>query len=183
MSGKRGVTTMKALEVATALNNASLENEIRVNALGQERDARSKRSVAEERERQFPAMEEQLEEVRASLGQAAYSSRKLAEEKASLEEVLKKADLPGEDKVEDTGCLRRADLLDRISELEGSFVEAFQLGFDRAVAQLKVVNPGIDLYVEGIHHLYDVEDGVIKPPPDFEESVGHVDEARPDEAL
>jgi len=30
---------MKALEVATALNNASLESKIWVNALGQERDA------------------------------------------------------------------------------------------------------------------------------------------------
>ena len=63
--------------------------------------------------------------------------------------------------------------------LEGSLVEAVQLGFDRAVAQLKVVNPGVDLCVERIHHLSDVEDGVIKPPPDFEEDVGHVDEARP----
>jgi len=52
-----------------------------------------------------------------------------------------------------------------------------------STAQLKVVNSRIDLCVEGIHQLYDVEDGVIKPPPDFEEDVGHVDEARPDEAL
>jgi len=69
------IATMKALEVATTLNNASLENEIRVSALGHERDAlttkvaalekdaRSKRSVAEERDRQFAAMEEQLAEV------------------------------------------------------------------------------------------------------------------------
>jgi len=54
---------MEALEVATTLNNASLENEIRFNALGQEmdalttkvaaleEDARSKRSIAEERNR------------------------------------------------------------------------------------------------------------------------------------
>jgi hypothetical protein len=33
------IATMKALEVATALNNPSLESEIRVNALAQERDA------------------------------------------------------------------------------------------------------------------------------------------------
>jgi len=57
---------------------------------------------------------------------------------------------------------RRAELVDMIGELEGSLVEAVQLGFDCAVAQLKVVNPGIDLCVEGIHHLSDVEDGVIK---------------------
>ena len=164
------IATLKALEVATTLNNASLENEIRVNALGQKRDAltakvaaleedaRSKRSVAEERDCQFVAMEEQLAEVRACLGKATDSSRKLAEEKASLEEALKKADLLGEEETEDTVGLRHADLVDRIGELEGSLVEAVHLGFDRAVAQLKVVNPGIDLCVEGIHHLYDVED-------------------------
>jgi len=57
------LATMKALEVVTDLNNASLENEIRVNALGQEmdaltakvaaleEDARSKRSVVEELDR------------------------------------------------------------------------------------------------------------------------------------
>jgi len=146
---------------------------IRVNALGPERDAltakvaaleqdaRSKRSIAKERDRSFAATEEQLAEVRASLRQAADSSRKLAEEKAFLEEALKNADLPGEEETEDTIGLRRADLMARVGELEGSLVEAVQLGFDRAVAQLKVVNPGIDLCVEGIHHLYDVEDGVI----------------------
>jgi len=164
MLGKRGVTLTAKV--------AALEDE-----------ARSKRSVAEERDRQFAAMEEQLAEARAALGQAADSSWKLAEEKPSLEESLKKAELPGEDEAEDTAVLRRTDLVDRIGELEGSLVEAVQLDFDRAVAQLKVVNPGVDLCVEGIHHLSDVEDGVIKPPPDFEEDVGHVDEARPDEAL
>jgi len=148
-----------------------------------EEDARSKRSVVEGRDRQFAAMEEHLEETRAAMGQATDSSRKLAEDKASLEEALKKADLPGDEKAEDTAGLRRADLLDRIGELEGSLVEAVQLGFDRVVAQLKVVNQGIDLCVEGIHHLYDVEDGVIKLAPNFEEDVRHVDEARPDEAL
>jgi len=100
-----------------------------------------------------------------------------------MEEALKKADLPRKDEAEDTAVLRHADLVDRIGELEGSLVEAVQLGFDRAVAQLKVVNPGINLCVEGIHHLSDVEDGVIKPPPGFEEDMGHVDEARPNEAL
>ena len=33
------IATKKALEVATALNNASQESEVRVNALGRERDA------------------------------------------------------------------------------------------------------------------------------------------------
>jgi hypothetical protein len=95
-----------------------------------------------------------------------------------LEEALKKADLPGEDEAEDLAVLRRAGLVDRIGELEGSLVDAVKLGFDRAVAQLKVVNPGIELNVEGIHPLNEVEDGVIMPLPDPEEDNGHVDEAQ-----
>jgi len=79
--------------------------------------------------------------------------------------------------------LRHADLVENVSVLEGSLVDVVQLGFDYVVAQLRVVNPDTDLCVEGIHQLNIVEDGVIKPPPTFEEDVGHVDEAHADEAL
>jgi len=60
--------------------------------------------------------------------------------------------------MEDIVVLRRADLVKRVSVLEGSLMDAVNLGFDRAVAQLKVVNPDVDLCVEGIHHLSNVED-------------------------
>jgi hypothetical protein len=116
--------------------------------------------------------------LQTALEQETAFFQKLAGEKASLEEALKKADLSGEDEAEDLAVLRRADLVDRIGELEGSLVEAVKLGFERAVAQLKVVNPGIKLVVEGIHPLSEVEDGVITPPLDLEEDNGHVDEAQ-----
>lgn len=96
------------------------------------------------------------------------SSRKLAEESLALEESPKKVDFHGEEETEDVATLRRADLVERVSVLEGSLVDAVNLSFDRGVAQRKVVNSSINLCVEGIHHLSDVEDGVIKPPPDFE---------------
>jgi len=128
-------------------------------------------------------MEKQLAEAQTALEQAANSSRKLAEEKVSLEEALKKADLPREDEAEDTVVMRRVDLVDRIGELEGSLVDAVKLGFDRAVAQLKMVNPSVDLSVEGIHPLSDVKDEVITSPLDREEDIGHVDEAQASEAL
>ena len=189
------IATMKALEVATVLNNASLEGEVRVNALSAERDALAakvnklegevagKRSIVDERACQVVVLEKQLVDARTALEAATELSRKLAEEKVALKESLKKADLAGEDETEDTVVLKRADLIERVSMLEGNLVEAVQLGFDRVVAQLKVVNPGVDLCVVGIHHLSDVEDGVIKPPQDFEEDVGHVDEARANVAL
>ena len=46
-----------------------------------------------------------MAEARTALGQVADSSRKLAEEKVSLEEALKRADLPGKDEAEDTAVL------------------------------------------------------------------------------
>jgi hypothetical protein len=91
---------------------------------------------------------------------------------------LKKVDLPAEDEAEDIVVLRRADLVDRICELERSLVDAVRLSFDRVVAQLRVVNPAFELSVEGIHPLSEVKDGVITPPPDLEEDNGHVDEAQ-----
>jgi len=67
--------------------------------------------------------------------------------------------------------------------LEGSLVDAVKLGFDRAAAQLKVANSGIDLCVEGIHHLNFVEDGVIKSLPIVDEDIRHVEDAEAEEAL
>jgi hypothetical protein len=123
-------------------------------------------------------LKEQLSGTQTALKQATDSSQKLAEEKASLEEALKKADLPGEDEAEDLAVLQRTGLVDRIGELEGSLVDSVKLGFERAVAQLKVVNPGIELNVEGIHPLSEVNDGMITPPPAPEEEDVHVDEAQ-----
>ena len=101
----------------------------------------------------------------------------------ALEESLKKEDLPREDETEDIAVLTCPELVERISMLEGTLLDAVKLGFDGTMAQLKVVNPVVDLCVEGIHHLSDVEDGVTKPPSNFEEDMGHVDEAQADENL
>jgi hypothetical protein len=57
-------------------------------------------------------------------------------------------------------------------------VDAVKLGFEWEVAQLKVVNPGIDMNVEGIHPLSEVNDVVITPPPDPEEEDGRLDKAQ-----
>jgi hypothetical protein len=72
--------------------------------------------------------------------------------------------------------------VDRIGELEGSLVDAVKLGFNRAVAKMKVVNHGVDLSIEGIHPLSDVKDGMITPL-DLVEDVGLVDEAQDNDAL
>ena len=135
------IATMKVLEVATVLNNASLEGEIRANVLSKEKDALAAkvsqhegdagaaRSVAEERDCHVALIEKQLADARTTLEQAAESSRKLAEEKVTLEESLKKEDLPEEEKMEDTAVPRHADFVERVSMLEGSLVDVVKLGY------------------------------------------------------
>jgi hypothetical protein len=85
------IATMKALEVAAALNNVALEHEVRVDALAKERDAlsakelalkegqRSQRSVAEERDHRLASLEAQLVEAKSALENVAAYSHELAE--------------------------------------------------------------------------------------------------------
>jgi hypothetical protein len=58
----------------------------------------------------------------------------------------------------------RAALVSRIFELEGQQLDAAKSSFDNAVAQLMVLNPGVDLVVEGASELKEVQDGVIVSP-------------------
>ncbi|GAU10358.1 hypothetical protein TSUD_420500 [Trifolium subterraneum] len=50
----------------------------------------------------------------------------------------------------------RAALVSRIFELEGQQLDAAKSSFDNAVAQLMVLNPGVDLVVEGASELKEV---------------------------
>lgn len=62
-----------------------------------------------------------MADARTALEQTAESSRRLDQDKVALEESLKKANLPGEDETDDIDVLRRADLVERVSLLEGSW--------------------------------------------------------------
>ncbi|GAU10070.1 hypothetical protein TSUD_421230, partial [Trifolium subterraneum] len=64
----------------------------------------------------------------------------------------------------------RAALVSRIFELEGKELDVAKSSFDNAVAQLMVLNPGVELIVEGASELKEVLDGVIvSPSPDEED--------------
>ncbi|GAU10501.1 hypothetical protein TSUD_421920, partial [Trifolium subterraneum] len=64
----------------------------------------------------------------------------------------------------------RAALVSRIFELEGKELDVAKSTFDNAVAKLLVLNPGVDLVVEGASELKEVLDGVIvSPSPDEED--------------
>jgi len=78
-----------------------------------------------------------------------------------LEDALCDASLPGEDETEDTAVLARPTLLYKIEELERNLVGVARHGFDNVVDQLKVVNPGVEFRVDGIHFLKYVENGKI----------------------
>jgi len=57
--------------------------------------------------------------------------------------------------------LARPTLVYRSEELERILVGAARHGFDNALDQLKVVNPGVEFRVDGIHFLKYVENGKI----------------------
>ncbi|GAU41010.1 hypothetical protein TSUD_178490 [Trifolium subterraneum] len=58
----------------------------------------------------------------------------------------------------------RAALVSRIFELEAHQLDAAKSSFDNVVAQLTVLNPGVDLVVGGASELKEVQDGVIVSP-------------------
>ncbi|GAU12547.1 hypothetical protein TSUD_182610 [Trifolium subterraneum] len=58
----------------------------------------------------------------------------------------------------------RAALVSRIFELEAQQLDAAKSSFDNAVAQLMVLNPDVNLVVEGASELKEVQDGVIVSP-------------------
>ncbi|GAU42036.1 hypothetical protein TSUD_90700 [Trifolium subterraneum] len=64
----------------------------------------------------------------------------------------------------------RAALVSRIFELEGKELDVAKSSFDNAVAQLMVLNPGVELVVEGASELKEVLDGaIVSPSPDEED--------------
>ncbi|GAU40448.1 hypothetical protein TSUD_397680 [Trifolium subterraneum] len=61
----------------------------------------------------------------------------------------------------------RAALVNRIFELEGKELDVAKSSFDNAVAQLMVLNPGVELVVKGASELKEVLDGAtVSPSPD-----------------
>ncbi|GAU26102.1 hypothetical protein TSUD_225650 [Trifolium subterraneum] len=64
----------------------------------------------------------------------------------------------------------RAALVSRIFELEGKELDVAKSSFDNAVAQLMVLNPGVELIVESASELKEVlDDVIVSPSPDEED--------------
>jgi cell division protein FtsB len=86
---------------------------------------------------------------------------KFAEEKKKLEgevELLKSAMAPAEDEIENTRDLStRADFVGRVRKLGDSVLAGVKHGWQNALAQIKVANPGAELSFEGMGVFREVE--------------------------
>ncbi|MCI26898.1 hypothetical protein A2U01_0048096, partial [Trifolium medium] len=95
---------------------------------------------------------------------------------SELEEKLKFAEvtLIGEEekKADPAGVYvesSRAELITKIFEVEGSMIDAASSQFRNAVTLLRVLNPGVELIVEGLDEDKEVYGGQIVTPPSEEE--------------
>ena len=84
---------------------------------------------------------------------------------------LKSAMVPGEDEPEDVqGMSTRSELVKRIEQADADVTAAAEESFANAIAQLRLVNPGIDLIEEGTHFMNRVVDGKMVVPAWLNES-------------
>jgi hypothetical protein len=109
---------------------------------------------------------------------AARENRELREEVAKFEEVKKKLEeeiqslklamAPAEDETENTRELSsRADLVARVRKLGESVLSGVKHGWQNALAQVKVANPGVELSFEGMGVFREVVDGQIILPDKY----------------
>ena len=177
---------VKMAEMVVVLSEEG-EDPVRIEALEQEKAAlasssRKLRTALERSEEMFREQASLLAAEREMLILEKENSGKLAEEGELLRadrerletdigrltqqiEDLKVAMLPAEDEPEDIAALKsRSELVAHIRLLEADCVGAMEEGFDSAVSQLSLLNPG--LITEGTGYMYQIVDGAIVPPPD-----------------
>jgi len=166
------IAAMKALEIAVVVNNASTEGQVMTDVLEKERDAilakvtemeKAALAAKKESDRWVEELEKQVVEAQKALELECEVKAKFAKENQSLEE-FHDAYRPKKDESEDTTILSRAGLLEKIGVLEANLMDRVKHGFDNAIAQLKVVNPSVELCVDGTDFLKWVEDELIMSP-------------------
>ncbi|CAI8586136.1 unnamed protein product [Vicia faba] len=177
---------VKMAEMAVVLSEEG-EDPVRIEALEQKKatltsSSRKLRTALERSKEMFREQASLLAAEREMLILEKENSGKLAEEGELLRadrerletdigrltqqiEDLKVSMLPAEDEPEDITALKsRSELVAHIRLLEVDCVGAMEEGFDSAVGQLSLLNPG--LITEGTGYMYQIVDGAIVPPPD-----------------
>jgi hypothetical protein len=166
------IGAINAMEVSVYMNNSFTEETVRSDALTWEKEVMAKRMAeleaelaaakksALEKDKMFAFLEDKADSANRYYHELKEVRAKFDVEKKALEDALCDY-LPGEDETEDTAVLARPALVYRIEELERNLVSAARHGFDIAVDQLNVVNPGVEFRVDGIYFFKYVENGKI----------------------
>ncbi|GAU50710.1 hypothetical protein TSUD_301150, partial [Trifolium subterraneum] len=176
------VAVFKLLEVATFLNGRECKylrerDEARAHAKGfGERLSAVEKDLASQT-KAYADAEEKVTKLEKELHDAKEEEGRLKEKVGELEEKLSSLTLPPtideeERKVDPTGTyasLSRADLIAKIYEVGDLQLEVASSSFRNALAQLQVLNPGVQLITEGMDEMKEVRDGQIASPPLEEE--------------
>lgn len=93
-------------------------------------------------------LEEKAESASRYYREMNEARSRFATEMKTLEDALRDATQPDEDEAKDTVVLGRSALVYKLEELERNLVGAARHGM-----QLKVANPGMQFYMDGLHFL------------------------------
>ncbi|GAU43324.1 hypothetical protein TSUD_390230 [Trifolium subterraneum] len=173
------VAVFKLLEVATFLNGRECKylwerDEARAHAkdFGErltivEQDLLSRTKALEDSEAEVAKVKKELEDAKGE-------EEKLKGKITELEERVSRMSLVEEEekKLDPEGTyakFSRADLIARIYQIGDMQLDVASLSFQNALAQLQILNPGVQLVTEGLDELKEVRDGRIATPlPDEE---------------
>jgi cell division protein FtsB len=142
---------LKAANTKLEAENMALENEVV--------DLRGKKE-------NFVAQAKENRELKGELAKFS-EERKRFEEEISR---LKLAMAPAEDETDNTKDLStRAELVARVRKLGDSVLAGMKHGWQNAISQIKVVNPGVELSLEGMGVFREVADGRIVLPERYKD--------------
>ena len=150
---------MRVLEMAVAYTEGgtSQERELRV--------LKESHSSLEAKYKQLSEQSEAREKRMKEMAQELEASKNMLVDRDALIDRLKAEAAPAEDESPELKKLiTRAELVARIYQADDDAVAAVEESFNNAIAQLKLVNPGIELSTEGTNFSYLVRDGQIKDP-------------------
>ncbi|GAU46570.1 hypothetical protein TSUD_272090 [Trifolium subterraneum] len=172
------VAVFKLLEVATFLNERECKylqerDEARAHAKGfgerltiVEKDLCSKTKALKESQAKVTQLEKDLQDAKEEEGRLKEKVGELEEKVSSM--TLTPTTDEEERKVDPTGTyanFSRAGLIAKIYEVGDLQLEVASSSFRNALAQLQILNPGVQLITEGMDEMKEVWDGQIASPP------------------
>ena len=122
-------------------------------------------SSLETKHKQLTEQSEAREKRVKEMARELKANKTALAERDALIDQLKAEATPAEDELSELkNLITRAELVARIYQADDDAAAAVEDSFNNAIAQLKLVNPGIELSTEGTNFSYLVKDGQIKDP-------------------